>query len=378
MGFLDPLFAKSIFLFLGIIGAYFTGVPLTWLSGEIVFALGSIFILSRDWNIFIAKDNENKSVNLFTRTSKSYLFYCFWLVISICVGIGANITGMVGDKRLSTSPIKKLIDVVWTFALPMSTFQYQIVNRYIPKRMLPTLTIGITAPLVLGASKSAGLTALFWASQRYINKESPFFAFKIKKLKIKIVPTIITILIIFMIILLLQRITASNIFMLINVLSTRLSRELDIYIFLKQISLEQGSEAFNRSGGWIGNLLGNLSGYTENIGSLLKSYATNRPANATGANPRIMGIMLSSMRNSEISFIILSITVAIGELSIMSKARKKFIDAINYNNMFATFGFIAVSNLVYKAHADLGSLKYSIITMAIGLLITRIRLKGYE
>lgn len=367
MGFVDPLFISSVFGIIGIIGAYNLGIPANWLYSEVLFTLGNLYLLWRDWNIY-GKRVEQKKITGF---KAYYLYFC----ISTILMILALSAGMTGDSRLGTSALRKIIDIISAIIFPAAIFSYQMVNRFIPKKQRYILTAGLLSPILLGSAKSSSIFTLSWAMQRWINPKSDFFAFQqIANFKLKLVPIIaVTVLLVLILFTLKKIILEQDLLSLIAYLSLRFTRDLDFYIFASQVDNTTHSQIFEQSGGWLGNILGNLSGYTHNIGALVKAAALNTDPDATGSNPRILGLIITQIKNTELA-LAASIFIVCIELWIMSEKRKQMGNA-EVENTASVYGFIIWTTTIVNLHKDVGTLKYSIIAMLSGYLITLTKTK---
>ena len=367
MGFVDPLFVSSLFGILGIIGAYNVGVPVHWLISEAIFTLGNICLLVRDWNSYITKEEKGRI--------GSFKIYFFYVCISAVLMLLAMSTGLRGDSRLGTSAVRKFIDVSSAIILPGSTLLYQMVNTYIPRKQVYVFAAGLSLPVILGTSKSSGLLTLLWATQRWVNPKSGFFLLqKIREWKIRPIPiVVIAILVIAIMISISSLVGGISLLELISYILLRFSRNLDFYIFASQLDQGKWSEIFAESGGWIGNIFGNLSGYTHNIGALLKAAALHTDPNATGSNPRLHGLIIIQLNNTDMA-LLASIFIVVIELWIISKKREQMLK-LGLSNSGGVYGFIMWTTAVLSFHTDVGTLKYSLIAMLSGHFVLKARKK---
>ena len=373
MGFLDPLFFTIIAGFAGLLGASTLGVSAAWLHGEYLYLAGCTYLIIRDWNAFSPSQApglaDDKS-RIDDASAKSYSLYKYWVVINAFLGITAMGLGLVGDERLSSSAPRKILDIVSSAILAGKTYEYEAACANIGKIQRFYLAAGLITPLAVGASKSAGLSTLFWVCQRWLNPSSAFFGFKrLFKSKIRLLPLGLITSGFFLALWVALRASGSSLENLIDTLFIRFSRNLDIYIFLDSLSREEVIDAFSESGGWIGGLLGGLGGSAYNIGSLAKAYSLNIAPDATGSNPRLHALIVA-MVGTESS--LMSLLVACFEVFMLSKLRYIY-KTQRHNRTASIFNFVMWTSVLVSFHADVSSPKYGVITLIAGNFLLRIR-----
>ena len=359
----------------GLLGAVSISVSSGWLYGELLYLVGCTFLLIRDWNKFsLTEIPENKGLSsrLKNKSSKSFTLYRFWVIITFVLGFTAFCFGLTGDQRLSTSVPKKVIDIISSAILAGKTFEYEVVmNNIRPIEKIYLFSNFISATL-LGVSKSAGLPALLWACQRWLNPSSPLFAMKkIIQIKLRLAPICAIILTVIMAYLIALRGTGGGTENFLYNITTRLERNFDIYIFLDSLPQSKVVQIFSESGGWIGALFGGINNQIYNIGSLAKAYAINRVPDATGANPRLFSLIIAMNGLNNIS-IMITVSIACIEIWCLSKLRKlQFKHSSNKST--AIFNFFGLTSLVNSFNTDVSTLKYSLITVILGNIILRIK-----
>lgn len=375
MGFLDPLFFTIIVGFWGLLAASILGVSAEWLYGEVLYFVGCTYLLIRDWRKFApAETSENAllSSGLNNGTGNSFELYRYWVVATVVLGITGMSLGLMGDGRLSSSAPRKIIDIISSLMLAGKTFEYEVVSSNIRISQRPFLLVGLITPFVVGASKGAGLPSLFWACERWLNPSSTFFTFsRLLKGKVRLLPLVIIASATILALLAALRASGASIEILIQTLSIRFARNLDIYIFLDSLPQSRISEIFIESGGWIGGLIGGLSEATNNIGSLAKAYSANIAPDATGANPRLHALVVA-MNGLGNNSTLLTLSVAWAEIWFLSKLRKSQFDH-GRSKAITIFNFIAWTSVINTFHADVSSLKYTIIALISGNLLLRVR-----
>ena len=375
MGFLDPLFFSTLAGFMGLLGASTLGVTPGWLYGESLYIAGCIYLLIRDWNAFLIIRTPSKldfKPKFCSSANKSFVLYRYWVAITAVLGITAMGLGLMGDERLSSSAPRKILDTITSIIFVGKTFQYEAVNVNIGRSEKMYLTAGLLTPFAVGASKSAGLTSLFWACQRWLNPSSNFCGFKhILKSKVRLLPIILIVSAGFLSLFVALRASGASLDNLVGILAIRFSRDLDIYIFLDSLSEGTAAEIFSDSGGWMGGLFGGLSGSLYNIGSLAKAYANNITPDATGANPRLHALILA-MNGLGNESTLISISVAFLEILSLSLLRK-FQLGQRQDRARATFNFVAWTTIASSFHTDVSSLKYGLVVLISGHLLLKIR-----
>lgn len=376
MGFLDPLFYANVVGFWGLYAAIMLGVSADWLYGESLYLAGCTYVMIRDWSAFSPakiRANADPSPRLNNINGKTFALYRYWVFISALLGIMAMSLGLMGDERLSSSAARKIIDIITSIILAGKTFEYEAVANTIRTNQKLYLTAGLVAPFFLGASKSGGLSSLFWICQRWLNPTSAFFTFKsILQIKIRLLPIGLITCASLLTLLVAARNSGGAIETLLDILTTRLARNLDIYIFLDSLPESTVSKIVSESGGWIGGLLGGeLSGASHNIGSLAKAYANNIAPDATGANPRLHALIVA-MNGLGNKSTMLTLSVASIEIWCLSKLRKT---QLCRGQIKATeiFNFVAWTSLINVFHADISSLKYGIVALISGNFLLRVR-----
>jgi len=375
MGFLDPLFFPTIISIWGLLAANMSGVSAEWLYGEALYLTGCTYLLIRDWRKFSpTKYPENAifSSRLNNGTGNSFKLYRYWVVATAILGITGISLGLMGDARLSSSVPRKIIDITTSLIQVGKTFEYEVVSCNIINIQRPFLMVGLITPFVVGANKGAGLPSLFWVCERWLNPSSTFFCFSnFLKGKARLLPLAIITSATILALIAALRASGASIEMLVYTLSVRFARNLDIYIFLDGLEQSRISQIFIDSGGWIGGLIGGLSGAENNIGSLAKAYATGIAPDETGSNPRLHALLLA-MNGLGNKSTLLSLSVACAEICILSKLRKSRYDHC-LKRTTTIFNFIALTSVINTFHTDVSSLKYTIIMVISGNLLLRVR-----